>query len=372
MVLSKVRNYIMTEAVTSLAPDAPEKAPKATPLAQAPERSLDEALNTPHGISLHTSSCKTFGEKAYSGIFDWGINFGVNLFLSAAFTHYVKHASKPIWKGASFGKGFFHEAPEAAFNNVRNWMQKTTGFSENTAARMADALTLTTAGTVVMIPSVWLGAKIKDDFVNSLDNWWYGKDVAKNDAWIQARHEQIENGPKPTLIGAVVGRVGTMAAVQLTAATVGSNTNMLKKLGDKTNIGWLKKFEGLDYYSKKIGHAAGTAITDAMPEASAKLDRYAQKIGFHHSAEQLAADSKLTTHTPYTGTLSDYTRYTSLDTMYTAVTMYTIHPIINAAKSFIPGMTYTDEPKKKPENKVFAVRSEGKIAYPELSQGVSA
>ena len=58
--------------------------------------------------------------------------------------------------------------------------------------------------------------------------------------------------------------------------------------------------------------------------------------------------------------------------MYTAVTMFTIHPIINAAKSFLPGMTYTDAPKQKPQNKVFAVRSEGKIAYPELSQGVSA
>lgn len=362
----------MTEAVTSLAPSAPENAPKAPPLAQAPERTLDEALNTPHGISLHNSQCKTFGEKAYSGIFDWGINFGVNLVLSAAFTHYVKHASKPIWKNASFGKGFFHEAPEKAFENVRNWMQRTTKFSENTAARMADALTLTTAGTVVMIPSVWLGAKIKADFVQSLDNWRYGKDAVENDSWLQARHDQIEHGPKPTLIGAVVGRAGTMAAVQLTAATIGSNTNLLKKLGDSTNINWLKNFEGLDHYSKKIGHAAGTAITDAMPEASVKLDRYARRIGFHHSAEQITADNKLSTHTPYTGALADFSRYTALDTMYTAVTMFTIHPIINAAKSVLPGMTYSDTPKEKPEGKVFAVRSQGKIAYPELSQGVSA
>lgn len=398
MVLSKVRNYTMTEAVNNLAPSAPEKATKATPLVQAPERTLDEVINTPHGISLHNSQCKTFGEKAYSGVFDWGINFGVNLALSAAFTHYVKHSSKPIWKNASFGKGFFHEAPEKAFENVRHWMQKTTGFSDNTAARMADALTLTTAGTVVMIPSVWLGAKIKDSFVSSLDNWWYGKDIAQNDAWIQARHEKIENEPKATLAGAIVGRVGTMAAVQITAATIGSNTNMFKKLGDKTNIKWLQGFEGLDYYSKKIGHAAGTAIADAMPKASLRADKFAVKHHFVYSIDQahetldglnihkngakflLSKDTpeylnefnNIRNHGVYSGALADYSRYTALDTMYTAVTMFTIHPIINAVKSIIPGMTYNNPPKEKPENKVFAVRSQGKIAYPEHSQGVSA
>lgn len=324
----------------------------------APDAACTKKLETLFQNS-HAANCKTFGEKFYSGVFDWGINFGVNLVVSAAFTQWVKHGSNPVWKNAPFGKTVFQQSPENAYHTVRKAIQNTTGFGPEPARIMADALTLTTAGSAVMVPSVWLGAKVKSAFVQTVDNWWYGKNSA-NDPWIEHRHDVVDDAPKASLFGAVVGRAGTMAAVQLSAATLGSNKNLLSWVGKTSNSSWLQKFEGLDHYSKTIGNAAGTAFSDAMPNVSKRLDIFTRGRNFVHSTEQIKINPALAKQ-PYTGALADYTRYTALDTMYTIVTMGTIHPIINAVKSYIPGITYKERTQRKPDTRVIQARSESRL-----------
>ncbi len=344
--------------------DAPLAAPAATPTPSV----AASYVSTPFASNTQAANCNTFGEKLYSGVFDWGINFGVNLVISAGFTQWTKHSRLPIWKNAPIGKNFFGASPESAFNGVRDWMKRRTGFSEDIANRMADALTLTTAGTAVMVPSVWLGAKIKSDFIRAADGWWYGKQALDTDPWLEHRHALIEDAPKATLAGAVIGRAGTMLAVQAAAIGIGDRKNAITWLGKQCNNNTLQKFKGLDFYSVKIGHAAGSALTDAMPKTAARLDGFAQRIGFGHSTEQIKLSPNLIS-APYTGAMADYTRYSALDTMYTLVTMSTIHPIIHAIKQVIPGMTYKDE-SKRPKNRVTEASRQGLIC--ERTREVSA
>lgn len=325
---------------------------------------------------------KTLGEKLYSGVFDWGINFGVNLFVSAAFTQYVTHSKVPIWKSVPFGgkwlkqSSIFNHSPEVAYNHVRSGIGRGLkaisfgAFDPAPVAKvMADALTLTTAGSVIMIPSVWLGAKCKAGFVNAVDTLWYGHGNEETAAWLGARHEHVATEPKATLAGAIIGRIGTIGAVQLTSATLGANANLIKKLGNSEGIRWMQKFDGIDTISKTIGETAGYTLTKAAPKLSAKFNRYANSIGFEFSADQLSQRTHLGANPQYNTALADYTRYTALDTMYTFVTMGTIHPIINAVKKVIPGMTYRDAPK--PETTVTNIHMHDRVQASD-SRGVSA
>lgn len=393
----------MTEPVTSLSPTAPEVS-KATPLPAA-KTHADTPVTQPtdfQNISLHTSQCKTFGEKAFSGVFDWGINFGLNLALSAAFTHYVSHSSRPIWKGASFGKEFFHKSPETAYGWVRDSIMHRTGASRDVASRMTDALTLTTGGHLIMVPSVWLGAKCKAGFVEGLDNWYYGKEKAEQDPWLQARHDAVEHSAKPTFLGTVVGRAGTVAAVQLTSITLGAKKNLITGIGHQIGSTRLQSFKGLNDIAGKFGHAIGAGFADAAPGLSKKMNDFARKRDFKFSTEQIDEllkkdgirlsastehDSAILNNPAYKqryqgafdairkkdydSATADYSKYTALDTLYTGVTMYTIHPIINTAKNLLPGMTYHDQPTEKPDTKVASIKSAGKIAYPEHAHEVS-
>lgn len=347
-------------------PPAPQAAGVTAP--QSPDQQA-EALYAQFTPVSAANDCKTFGEKAHHWLFDIGINFAANLVISAGFTHWFKHSHAPIWENAPFGKNFFGKSPENAHAYVQRGIRNTLKVSDGIAGKMTDALTLTTGGHIVMIPSVWLGEKIKTSFVQTLDNWHYGKDQVAQDPWIAHRHTVVNQEAKPSLLGTVVGRAGTVVAVQLAAMTLGDSKNMISWAGNKTGIETFKKFAGLDHVAGRFGDVVGRAASEGFPNFSKKIDQFARNQHLSFSSEQtklwLAKYKNITRDSTefrnafnaqhatdiangtYNRAVRDYSKYVALDTLYTWVTMATVKPIINWVNSYIPGITYQEKPLDK-------------------------
>ena len=305
---------------------------------------------------------KTYGERIHARIFDSYLNFWVNLFASAAFTHWVLHSKSPFF-GKSSPFEFHKNFTEVVRRNFFKSMEMARG--TKAASVIADATALTITGNLVMIPSLWIGGKVKTSMVTSLDRSHYGKEAVENDEHIRYRHALLATSPRPTLLGAVIGRVGSTVAVQLSARFFGIYDNLLKapvgtQLTKLTGINWLEHFPGVDYASTRIGRGIGSAMTNEFPSIRNFTNNLAKRANYGWSPEQVAAGATGV----YNTALQDFTKYVALDTMYTAIASTVAMPIINTVKQVIPGLTYRPVPYSvyTPSPKA-APREEGTPSY---------
>jgi hypothetical protein len=318
---------------------------------------------------------KTYGERVYSRVFDWGLNYWTNLLASAGFSHWVSNSTNklsilndasPRDLQTSLGKRI-SESPfmegyknsellkqgglEAADKLSKGLISTEEAGSllktaETIAKRnlgkrgfaMAESLTLLVPGFAVMIPSVWLGAKIKPWFVEKLNQRHYGNE-AMDDPSLKARHEALRAEESPTLLGTVIARLGTVLAVQGTAKFIGSESNTINTIGKWTKNESLKKFPGINTSAAEFGEKLGSS-------APARLQNWfngkAKKWNFNWSVGQLESGKT----GPYNFATQDATKYVVMDTMYTAVSALTIRPFIKLLPKvpFI-GRFMSDKPK---------------------------
>lgn len=298
----------------------------------------------------------TYGEQRFHRIFNVGINFWVNLIASAAFTYWASHSKTPF-KIPFIGKESL--SPLQRQEHLAEGLHKLPfmkAFGEKlsekrlSAARtMANVLTLLTAGHFIMIPGVYIGAKLKPKLVEKWDRAHYG-DEAMEDPSIKLRHAAVAAEERPTFFGSVMGRVGTVFATQATAYTIGNRNNIPSKLGEKfAALRWFKGLRGIDYFTEMLGSKLGSAFTEIFPNAVAKLNRTLAKKGYGWSSSQLELHPELKNQVYGTvdkikdiggGAPEHFGRFLIADITYTVVTACTIKPAINFFKRFIPGMTY--------------------------------
>ncbi len=288
---------------------------------------------------------KTYGERVYSRIFDWGLNYWTNLLASAGFSHWAEHSTKPIklWgmkEAASprdiqqslaevvreydpfmkrFAKKMIHEKP----------LEATKAIFERSMER-ARTLTLLTPGFAIMIPAVWLGAKFKPQIVEWFNRRHYGDD-AMDDPSLKARHQALEAETRPSLLGTVIARIGTVFAVQGFAQAFGSEHNLVNKLSEGTNNKFLKEF-GINKLTSNIGGSIGGSLPVATRE---KFNAYTRSKGFQFSEEQLKNGKSGI----YNTAAEDLGRFIAADTVYTMVTALLINPFVKILRH-IPFMSY--------------------------------
>jgi hypothetical protein len=343
---------------------------------------------------------KTYGERWYHSVFDWGLNYWTNLLASAGFSQYAEHATRSVkvlgMKNAASprelqeklatwivekdpfmnGKIPFTQIdnPLPFMGGFKNKMlaekpaeQAAIAIAERSMAR-ARSLTLLMPGFLVVIPTVWLGAKIKPWFVETLDKRHYGAE-AMDDPTLKARHQAIEAEARPTFLGAFIGRLGTMLAVQLTAQSVGSENNFVNKIGDKINNQSLKKF-GVDPLTKSIGESIGGSLPLGLRE---RYNGFARRHGLSWSEEQV---KKFGRTGVYSSATEDLGRFVATDTFYTMVTALTIHPVLKLLR-YVPFMSY--KPKVPANSATFDANNNIKVpanhyadAVPDLSASEAA
>lgn len=296
---------------------------------------------------------RTYGERVYSNVFDWGLNYWTNLISSALFSQWAEHATRPVkipflMKEAA--------TPRQIQENLAGWLREKDpmmksfekkAFESNAAAEAeaivakqamtrARSLTLLTPGFAVMIPAVWLGAKIKPWFVEHFNRSHYGAE-AMEDPSLNARHEAIRAEECPTLAGTVMARMGTVLAVQATAQLAGNEKNLIRKLG-------AKNFGGVDPVAEKLGTTLGDALPQSIQNAA---NRTASRAGLDWSNEQ---KTKGMANGNYTRAAQDFSRFVTTDTIYTLVSALTIRPLISVLKH-LPLMSY--KPKVHPSSATF-------------------
>lgn len=278
----------------------------------------------------------------------------MNLLVSAGFTYWVNHSLRTFkLPGHAEAK-----RPAQYQKELAGWMKnhlpimgwfKHAETKQEIASNMAGVLTLTAAGHVVMIPSVWLGAKIKAPLVKALNRMHYGAE-AMDDPTLATRHAAIEAEERPTLLGSVVGRLGTIFATQATAYTLGSSINIIKTIGERTPLKFMSRFHGLDNMTSQLGDNFGGAISAMAPKRTEAINGALRKnYGFslrqleqHPEIAPLSYGQKnLTGHGG--GLPEHYGKYLVSDIMYSFVTAVSIAPAINFFKKFIPGLTYKPE-----------------------------
>ena len=288
---------------------------------------------------------KTYGERVYSRIFNWGLNYWLNLLSSAGFSQWAANSIKEIkvfgcekaqprvlqeklgdWIASRWFMNGFKNRQIAEHGTIKGME-----FVSKRGFAMAESLTLLVPGFVVMIPSVWLGAKIKPAFVEWLNKRHYG-DEAMDDPSLMARHQAIRAEARPTLIGAFIARLGTVGAVQLSTKLVGSESNTINWIGKKTNIEPLKNFEGINPSAGAIGRGIGGSLPTSF---RAKINNLAGRLGLSWSKKQLQEGNS----GPYNQATQDLAKYIVMDTIYTIVSASTIHPAIKLLR-MIPGMSY--------------------------------
>lgn len=284
----------------------------------------------------------SYGERAYHFVFDNLINFWFNLTVSAAFSFWVAHSKNHI------KLPFMKEAvmPRDIQLKLGNWLEKTPFLQTmkdpsdrmKRAQSMATALTLLTPGHFIIIPSVWLGPKIKEPFVRFFDRQHYG-DEAMDDPTLNRRHQLIAQEERPTIWGALAGRIGGVAVTQFYARTLGTAGNWANIAGNKLNIGFLKKMPGIDPIAEKIGEMGGSNLEQIAPGSMNRVNEHFRKSNYDWSYKQLD-DHAMNTSGPYNRTVKDFGRYVGQDVIYTALTSNTVHPIIDGLKKFVPGLTY--------------------------------
>lgn len=326
----------------------------------------------------------TYGERVFQRLYGPGLNFGLNLVVSAAFTYWVNHSHTPITLSdklkhilpKDLSKEIFARSPArpAEFQSaIAQWaaktpimnLFKTQKIRDKAANSMAGVLTLTAAGHVVMIPTVWLGAKVKSPFVEWVDKRHYGSE-AMNDPSLKARHEAIRHEERPNLFGAVIGRLGTVVATQTAAYTIGHDMNFFVMAGKKwPRFKFLQKMTGIDNFTEFSGDRIGGMISEAIPKQMAQLNQTLAKKNYGWSLNQAEKFPKigLSANMPYGtrrlgtdgvmhggGFAEHYGRYTVSDILYTLVTALTIAPAINFSKKFIPFMTYRPKHEVKAQS----------------------
>lgn len=325
--------------------------PQAQPVAPAdsPERVL-------------ASGEQSFGEKFHDGFFKVFINFLVNLFASGVFSFWVAHSRNPI-KLPFIAKEI--EPLSVLQSRATRWLSEQpimNGLKDQTtkierAQSMVGLFTLLMPGHFVMIPSLWLGSKFKPQIVKTLNEWKYGRETVEQSPELQARQAALECEERPTLFGALVARAGTVLATQAVARTIGSPNNWANALGEKTNIGVLKRFGGMDPLAGKIGDQIGNGIERVTPGLAKPFNRYFSTHGYEWAEWQTRANPSLA-GTPYDKAASNLSRYITMDVLYTFITAVTLHPILNFVKQYIPGIKQRSVP---------AVRSPASAAQPQGS-----
>jgi hypothetical protein len=281
---------------------------------------------------------KTYGERVYARVFDWGLNYWTNLISSAAFSQWAEHGTRKIkipflMKEAASPSQIQHQLAERiSKTSFLNGLRTASGEAAAMRRSMAVArsMTLLTPGFFVMVPSVWLGAKIKPWFVKTFNRRHYGEE-AMDDPSLQARHEAIEAEERPTFSGTLIARLLTAAAVQFAAFTIGSDKNWLNRKGEEHDIDALKHV-AIDPITEKFGYTAG----DAMPTGfKAAANRLAQRMQLNWSKTQAEKGATGV----YNTALQDFGRFMVADTVYTLITALTIRPFVKLLR-FIPFMSY--------------------------------
>lgn len=290
---------------------------------------------------------KTYGERVYHGVFDWGLNYWANLLASAGFSQYAEHATRPIklpgMKEADTPRGlqqklanWFKES-DPWMKSLHKKLEQTEGaakaaevVAERSMAR-ARSLTLLMPGFLIVIPTVWIGAKIKPWLVEKLDARHYGAE-AMDDPTLKARHQAIAAEARPTFLGTCIARLGTMFMVQFTAQAVGSKNNFVNKFGEKVENESLKKF-GIDPFTQSVGESLGGALPEGIRE---RYNNFTRSKGLDWSQEQVA---KFGRSGPYNTATQDLGRFIAADTVYTMVTALTIHPLLKLLR-YVPFMSY--------------------------------
>lgn len=363
---------------------------------------------------------KTYGERVFTRIFDNFLNYWTNLLSSAGFSQWAEHATRPL-PGLKSGA-----SPRDIQAKFAEWLSETDpllkrlyrvkkeqlgeDIAKNVLAERSMArsrsLTLLIPGFAVMIPSVWLGAKIKPWMVEKLNAWHYGQE-ALDDPTLHARHQAIEAEAKPTLLGTFIARLGTMVAVQIAAQGIGSRHNLLNEIGGKRSrvlkefaidpmtehagesIGGaipadlrnrynnFAKSHGLDWSNKQIektvtNFASRYGIgTETNPVKYTKLTEAANKIMQNRASEKseanvqqilrefvgahgvqvpgtikISGDLKKKTLGAYDNATQDLGRFIAADTFYTLISAGTIRPFLKLLK-YVPFMSYKS--KNAPE-----------------------
>lgn len=288
---------------------------------------------------------KTYGEKKFDFIFDKLLNFTVNLLNSAGFSLWATHytGKVPFMKEGTTPRVMQQRLADAIEQSSIMKLIKDPVVRQERAYARAELLTLLTPGHFIMIPSVWLGAKIKPWFVKREDRKHYGA-AADSDPTIQYRHALVEAEAKPTFLGALVGRAGTVVATQITAGLIGTDRNFINKLGERTGIETLANSKGINQYAGQIGDKLGDGLVSLAPNASARVNRWLGEPNFTWSNAQIAAGKNTV---PYNRGLQNLVKFTAMDTLYTAVTAGTIRPIMRLLQH-VPGMTYRTRPPVDP------------------------
>ena len=370
---------------------------------------------------------KTYGERVYHSIFDIGLNYWANLLSSAGFSQWAEHGNgkvpfsdksprelqkelangiikrDPLMTGLipftnvkiPFLKGYADTALKKAaidfpHEEALNLISISEQMVENRAIARARSLTLLVPGFLIVVPTVWLGAKIKPWFVSKLDQHKYGAG-SMDDPTLKARHEAIAAESRPTIFGAVSARLMTMAAVQISAQLVGSKGNFI------SNNTKYKNF-GVNEITDSFGHAVGGALPEKVREnfskfASKKLElgwsdeqikKHLKDIGYLRSDSIIPLDAELRekalngikdaagigqhpvwnekeqNYLPvsdhqraeginglkeYKTAAQDLGRFIATDTIYTIITACTIQPAIKLLR-MIPGMSYKPKTAK--------------------------
>lgn len=309
----------------------------------------------------------TYGERVYDTVFNKIINFWLNLVVSAGFTYWVNHTRSTFnlpWVGHNRPAAFQDELSRRISKTPIMNVFKDIKVRENVADSMAGVATLTAAGHVIMIPSVWLGAKIKAPLVQWLNKRHYGE-AAMEDPSLKTRHALIEAEERPTLFGAILGRAGTILATQTTAYTLGGTINLMQWFGKKLKLPALASFKGIDHFTSLAGDKLGGAVTEMMPTTMSKINHALGKR-FTWSLRQVQDHPELLTeNVPYGGRSSTgtgggvaehYGKFKVSDILYTEVTAMTIKPAINFLNRFVPGITY--KPKISAETQALVDRTD--------------
>ena len=291
------------------------------------------------------SKDQTYGERVYHRIFDVGINFWINLLASGAFTFWVRHYEKPIWgEGTLLGKlgignklaekgianlGQLHlskveQLAESGFLKSKLFGLETHELRAKRAESIVNVFTLQTPGHAIVIPSLTLGAKYKAAIVKHFNRKHYG-DAAMHSPDLIARHHAIEQEERPTILGAVMGRIGGMGINMGLSSLIGSENNLLSKAG-------AKEFRGIDPYASDIGTGIAETAAKISPSAITNANAWLGRNGFDT-----------------TGKMDQLSRFLAQDVMYTISTSSSIHPVVNFLRKHIPGMTHKSPAKYDPE-----------------------
>ncbi len=270
---------------------------------------------------------KTYGEKVYDRIFNTGLNFWLNLIASGAFTFWVTHSTKPLWKPKTFMGGEFRNLGELHKVAVEKIAEsgllkslKTPELRKARASAIVNVFTLQIPGHAIVIPSVTLGARFKGAIVRHFNKKHYGDEAMESPDLI-ARHHAIDVEERPTVLGAVVGRLGGMIINMGLGGLIGSEKNLVNKIGDKTNLGGLKRFSGIDPVAGKIGEHIGEVAAEMAPKSINKANSWFANNG-------------------YTAGVNELGRFMAQDVMYTISTSSTIYPVVKFMRKILPGMTY--------------------------------